>query len=261
LLLTLAIAPTVFLLLFVYLRDKYEREPLGLIAVTFLLGAIGVLPAALLELLLGGLFPLPVIVQAFLYVAVVEELTKFGAVRIKAYRSFHFNEVMDGIVYAVAASLGFATVENIIYVLRSGLTVAIFRAVLSVPDHAVWGGILGFYLGLAKRDEKASGSAQGQIFRGLAIVIILHGVYDSLAFLESLGGVILISVIGWVLFLILIRKALAQSPFRWRQTHAMPQSILGPTVDLNRPRFCSQCGLRLLGGERYCINCGATISN
>jgi RsiW-degrading membrane proteinase PrsW (M82 family) len=259
--LTVAVAPTVFLLLFVYLRDKYEHEPLGLIGVTFVLGAIGVLPAAFLELLLEGFFPVPAILQAFLYVAVVEELTKFGAVKIKAYRSFHFNEVMDGIVYAVAASLGFATVENIIYVLRSGLAVAIFRAILSVPDHAVWGGIMGFYLGLAKRDEKASGSEQSQIIKGLAIVILLHGLYDSLAFLESLGGVILISLIGWGLFLVLMRKALALSPFRWRQTHAGSPSILGPTADLSGPQFCFQCGVRLLGGELHCTNCGAKVSS
>jgi len=251
------VAPTVFLLLFVYLRDKYEHEPLGLIGVTFVLGAIGVLPAAFLELLLEGFFPVPAILQAFLYVAVVEELTKFGAVKIKAYRSFHFNEVMDGIVYAVAASLGFATVENIIYVLRSGMTVAILRGILSVPDHAVWGGIMGFYLGLAKRDEKASGSGQNQIIKGLTIVILLHGLYDSLAFLESLGGVILLSIIGWGLFLVLIRKALALSPFRWRQTHDTPHSSLGPVVDQSGPRFCFQCGFRLVGSERFCMNCGA----
>ena len=252
-------APTVFLLLFVYLRDKYEHEPLGLIGVTFVLGAIGVLPAAFLELLLEGFFPVPAILQAFLYVAVVEELTKFGAVKIKAYRSFHFNEVMDGIVYAVAASLGFATVENIIYVLRSGLTVAILRAILSVPDHAVWGGIMGFYLGLAKRDEKASGSGQSQIIKGLAIVILLHGLYDSLAFLESLGGVILISLVGWGLFLVLMRKALALSPFRWKQQHVVPSS--SKAVDLRRPRFCSRCGFRLVGEERFCMSCGARMAD
>jgi len=257
--LTLAVAPTVFLLLFVYLRDKYEHEPLGLIGVTFVLGAIGVLPAAFLELLLEGFFPVPAILQAFLYVAVVEELTKFGAVKIKAYRSFHFNEVMDGIVYAVAASLGFATVENIIYVLRSGLTVAILRGILSVPDHAVWGGIMGFYLGLAKRDEKASGSGQNQIIKGLAIVIFLHGLYDSLAFLESLIGVVLISLIGWGLLLVLMRRALALSPFRWSQKHASPESILSPGFGVSGPRFCSECGFQLVGGEQYCCNCGAKI--
>src|SRR3989304_4818770 len=104
LLLTLAVAPTVFLLLFVYLKDKYEHEPLGLIGVTFLLGAIGVLPAALLELLLEGFFPIPTIVQAFLYVAVVEEWRKLVAVNIKKDPRNHFNDVREVIVYAVAAS-------------------------------------------------------------------------------------------------------------------------------------------------------------
>ena len=106
----LAVAPATLLLKYVLVRDKYKHEPMRLIAITFLLGGLGIIPATIIELLLGSG---NILVTAFLSVAVVEETVKYLAVRVKAYRSSNFNEVMDGIVYGVAAGLGFATVENI----------------------------------------------------------------------------------------------------------------------------------------------------
>jgi RsiW-degrading membrane proteinase PrsW (M82 family) len=258
-LLSVAVAPSVFLLLFVYLRDKYEHEPLGLIGMTFVLGALGMLPAMLIELLLGWLFPSNLIVTVFLYVAVVEETIKFGAVRIKAYLSPHFNETMDGIVYAVAAGLGFATVENILYVVQHGLSAAIVRAFLSVPGHAVWAGIMGFYLGLAKCKTMSKSQEGRQIVKGVGIAILLHGLYDSLVFSQNLLGVIAVSIIGWIIFLELIRKALSLSPFRWRGTSVTYPQEEGASV-LPPSRFCTQCGFRLAGNEKFCMNCGFPIS-
>ena len=255
-LLSVAVAPTVFLLLFVYLRDKYEREPLGLIGITFALGAVGMVPAMLIELLLGGLFPSSLFVEIFVYVAVVEELIKFGAVRIKAYRSPHFNEVMDGIVYAVAAGLGFATVENIAYVLQAGLSVAIFRAFLSVPGHAVWAGIMGFYLGIAKCRTVSKNRAHLEIVKGVGIAIVLHGIYDTFVLSENVLAVIGVSLFGWVLFLWLTRKAVSLSRLRWTGTGGTYPYGARQSVPL-APRFCTQCGSRLLGNERFCMNCGS----
>jgi RsiW-degrading membrane proteinase PrsW (M82 family) len=250
-----AVAPAVFLLLYVYLRDKYEREPLGLIAITFVLGALAVIPAAALELATESFFPVPALVEAFVFIALIEEFVKFGAVRVKAYRSWHFNEVMDGIVYGVAASLGFATIENILYVLQSGLAVAVFRGILSVPNHAVWGGIMGFYLGLAKRDRILRGAAENQIIKGLAIVIFLHGLYDSFALLGSLEWAVLISLLGWGVFLVHMKEALAIPSFPTVRLEAQPSA----SVIKMGFGFCSQCGARLLGEETFCISCGARV--
>jgi RsiW-degrading membrane proteinase PrsW (M82 family) len=257
-LLSLAVAPTVFLLLFVYLRDKYEREPLGLVGVTFVLGAIGMLPAMLIELLLESLFPSNLFVEIFLYVAVVEESIKFGAVRVKAYLSPHFNEVMDGIVYTVAAGLGFATVENLLYVLRSGFSVPIFRAFLSVPGHAVWAGIIGFYVGIAKCRTASKNQAHLEIVKGVGIAIVLHGIYDTFVFSENVLGVIGVSLFGWALFLWLIRKALSLSQFRQRETGVTLPYSAGQFVS-PPPRFCTQCGSQLVENERFCMNCGSPL--
>jgi RsiW-degrading membrane proteinase PrsW (M82 family) len=246
-------------MLFVYLRDKYEREPLGLVALTFVLGAVGVLPAALIELVLGWLSPQGVIAEVFLYVALVEEIIKFGAVRIKSYHSPHFNEVMDGIVYGVAAGLGFATVENIISVLQNGLSVAIVRAFLSVPGHGVWAGIMGFYLGFAKCKTVSKSQEHWQIIKGVSIAIVLHGLYDAAVFYENILGVIGVSLIGWVLFLWLIRKALSLSPFRWKEAGLAYQYDTGQLLE-HPPQFCTQCGNRLVGNEKFCMSCGSLIS-
>jgi RsiW-degrading membrane proteinase PrsW (M82 family) len=257
-LLSLAVAPAVFLLLFVYLRDKYEREPLSLIAITFVIGAACLLPAAVIEFILGLFLPYNFLLQVFLYVALIEELTKFIAVRVKAYSSPHFREVMDGIVYAVAAGLGFATLENVVYILQSGLSVAITRAFLSVPGHAVWAGIMGFYIGLAKCNATSKSQERLRIVEGIGIATVLHGIYDILVFSQSLLGVIGISLVGWILFLYLIRKALSMSPFRWREMRA---TYRGGVLIPSPPRFCTQCGSRIVGDENFCMNCGFALSH
>jgi RsiW-degrading membrane proteinase PrsW (M82 family) len=257
-LLSVAVAPTIFLFLFVYLRDKYEHEPLGLVGITFVLGAVGMVPATLIELALGLFFSSGSVIDVFLYVALVEELVKFIAVRIKAYTSPHFSEVMDGIVYTVAAGLGFATAENIIYVLQNGLSVAIVRAFLSVPGHAVWAGIMGFYIGLAKFRSVSKSQQQQRILEGVGIAVVLHGVYDVMVFSDSLLGVIGVSLFGWVLFLLLIRKALSLSPFRWRETGIIHPYGAGPSLPFS-PRFCTQCGSRLFGDETFCMTCGFLV--
>jgi RsiW-degrading membrane proteinase PrsW (M82 family) len=131
-------------------------------------------------------------VWQFVYVALIEEGLKFCVVWFAAYRSPHFNEVMDGIVYGVAASLGFATVENILYVFSGGVGAAIIRAFLSVPSHAAYGGIIGYYLGLAKLSRRQTPNNEEKLMvKGLLIAVALHGAFD--ASLENLGllGIVL----------------------------------------------------------------------
>ena len=250
----LAVAPAALLLKYVLLRDKYKREPMQLIGTTFLLGALGIIPATIIELLLGfG----NILVTAFFSVAVVEETMKYLAVRVKAYNSSNFNEVMDGIVYGVAAGLGFATVENIFYVLGFGtISTALVRAFMSVPSHAAYGGIMGFYLGMAKPFSLTSKQHERKlILTGLTIAILLHGLYDTIAFtLEGyagLAGLLAMTAISWIILLRLIRKALSLSPIRWGVTGSD-----SPTYQTFPIRFCTQCGFQREFGSRFCINCG-----
>jgi RsiW-degrading membrane proteinase PrsW (M82 family) len=138
-LLLVALAPGFFLLWYFWHRDRYEPEPKKKIIMTFILGAVMVIPAILIEVLLergvnaltSGV--LSTFLLAFIVVAPTEEFLKFFIVKQWVYDSSEFDEVMDGIVYMVSASLGFATLENIFYVFQHGLGIGVIRAFLAVP--------------------------------------------------------------------------------------------------------------------------------
>ena len=150
-LLVLAIAPAIFILWYVYRKDCYEPEPLRLVVQVFLLGGLSVIPAAVIE------YPFPFgIITSSVVAPFVEEMIKFCVVFFFVYRLPEFDEPVDGIVYAAAAGLGFAAVENIFYVLEGGIAVGVLRAIASVPGHMIFSCIWGFALGTAKfRPESA----------------------------------------------------------------------------------------------------------
>ncbi len=186
LLISLAIAPSLFLLLYFYSKDRYEPEPLSKIILVFSFGAISVLPALLIEMVLEAPYHETeeftlLIYNSFLVIAGSEELAKFLAVYFGAYRSIEFDEPMDGIVYCVSASLGFATVENILYVLKGGVVVGLVRAFTSVPGHALFSGIMGYYVGLSKFDLFNRGKL---LVKGVIAAVFLHGTWDFFLFLS-----------------------------------------------------------------------------
>jgi protease PrsW len=221
LLLLLAIAPTIFLFWFFYNQNRYKHESKKLLAITFLLGALMILPVILIELALKQLFPegdtvLGVFLYYLLEVALVEESLKLFAVRFYAYNSKLFNEPMDGLILGVAAALGFATVENIFYVISTGILTGIIRAIVSVPSHALYGAIAGFYLGEAKFRKRPT-----LVLQGLVAVITLHAIFDTVTTVFP-SIVTVVALVGFVLVLYYrvvkgeIREAEEESPFRPR---------------------------------------------
>lgn len=204
-LLLVALSPCIFLLWYFYHRDKYEPEPKRKILTIYLAGAIMVIPAAILEMLLiEGLSHvtagfLNILIAAFIIIAPIEELTKFLVVKRWVYRSLEFDEVIDGIVYTVSASLGFATVENVFYVLTQGINIGIARAFLTVPGHAFFGALMGYYIGLAKFDKAKE---MQRILQGVILAIVAHGLYDFLLLTRTAFAalaVLLIITLGfWV---------------------------------------------------------------
>jgi RsiW-degrading membrane proteinase PrsW (M82 family) len=175
--------PGILWVWFFYRKDKYQPEPISLVMKAFVYGAISVFPAAFVEApfrpFIAG--EAPDIVRLFivttLVIGLVEEMAKFIAVRLAVYDRQEFNEVVDGIIYAVAAGLGFAAVENLFYSARFGITVGLFRAFITDLAHASFSGIVGYHLGLAKFHK---GSTTLLLGKGLAIAISLHGIYDFL---------------------------------------------------------------------------------
>jgi RsiW-degrading membrane proteinase PrsW (M82 family) len=181
-LLVLAVAPSLAIFIIFYLRDKYDREPWRYLLATFLLGAVMVVPAGFIESVLFSWWgidifsPTNLLVQLLamvFIVGIVEEGCKFLVVRGYAWGKQAFNEPYDGIMYTLMASLGFATIENILYVWQWGILVAWLRAFLSVPMHALTAVIMGYYIGKAKYENKPALS-----YTGLWIAILLHGTFN-----------------------------------------------------------------------------------
>lgn len=178
-LLTLALAPCFAIIIFIYRKDKFEKEPKLLLIKSFLLGAFSTIPAAFCEAFLKeSILPVPVdvftfVVYSWLGIGIVEESFKYFFIRIYPYRKKEFNEPFDGITYSVMVSMGFATWENLIYVYQHGFATAVTRMFTAVPAHATFGIIMGYFLGIEKmKGKKYFG------FIGLLLAATLHASYD-----------------------------------------------------------------------------------
>ena len=224
----LAAAPALLLVRYYYRQDRERPEPKGLVVRIFLLGIAATFAAIPLELLMSvfqGLFAdfplLTALFKAFVVAALVEEYLKLTIVRIFAYRNPNFDEIMDGVVYTVVASLGFACMENILYVMGGSIGTALTRAVTAVPLHATASGLMGYYIGRAKFAPSRP-MERALISKGLRSAIFVHGSYNFLLFaVPFLGTWLLVGLIPLLLgaFLVLrsrIRIALDEDQRRMR---------------------------------------------
>jgi protease PrsW len=220
-LLLLAIAPAAFWLWYFYRRDRYEPEPLSWVLLIYILGAAVTIPVALIEGVMGAVLPEFLIVV--LVAPVVEELGKYLVVRKTVYESTEFDEPVDGIVYASAAGLGFATLENVVYVfsaLETSLVLALgtglVRAVLSVPGHVLFSAMWGYSLGKARFLPKEK--RPGVIAAGVMLAIASHALFNLLLF-DAIGFAVLVLVVVPLLWFTVqkrIDQALLSSIYRPR---------------------------------------------
>lgn len=171
------IAPGLALLSYFYLKDEYDSEPIHLVFRTFLFGALLVFPIMFVQYVFSveGVIT-STWAKAFLSTALLEEFFKWFLLYYTIYLYSDFDEPYDGIVYGTSISLGFATVENILYLVGHGVEFAIGRALLPVSSHALFGVLMGFYLGKGKFSN--DGKRSVWIFYALLIPVLLHGVYD-----------------------------------------------------------------------------------
>jgi len=182
----LGAAPGIAICLIIFYRDLYSKEPIVNLVISFILGCAAIYPAALFEEALGSVNNGTVTGLAlfcYLIVGFIEEFCKFLGLRFYSYNQREFDEPLDGIVYAVIVSMGFATLENIKYAMNyQDMSVIMLRAVLTVPAHATFGIIMGYYVGKAKFDSKNSFSL---MLTGLLGAIIFHGTFDFFLFLSQ----------------------------------------------------------------------------
>ncbi|MEC1272074.1 glutamic-type intramembrane protease PrsW [Bacillus subtilis] len=171
------IAPGIALLSYFYLKDQYDNEPVHMVLRSFFLGVVLVFPIMFIQYVLekenvgGGSFFVSFLSSGFL-----EESLKWFILMISVYPHAHFDEHYDGIVYGTSVSLGFATLENILYLIGHGVEHAFVRALLPVSCHALIGVIMGFYLGKAR--FSADKARVKWLALSLVVPSLLHGSYD-----------------------------------------------------------------------------------
>lgn len=230
LILEIALGPVIALIIYFYHKDKYEKEPLKLLFLAFICGALVTIPVIFVELALMGFVKsfsdvfIKIFLTSFLVAGFTEEFSKFLIFKSLIYNNKEFNEPYDGIIYTVMISLGFAAFENIGYVLmayfKTGvagiLATGLLRAIFSVPAHALFGAVMGYFFGLAKFAKNKKIESK-YIYKGLMFAIILHGFFDFFLFTRTIAGfalMILTSVLCWVSARRAIRTHIANSPFR-----------------------------------------------
>ena len=180
----IAITPAIAIIAGIYLSDRYDREPIGLLILTYIFGALSVIPAIIIEELFlklnifSGIYS--AFYTAFIVAGFTEEYVKRLVVLKLPYKTKHFNEKLDGIVYSVFSTMGFATVENIVYVVyryTNNPYIGLYRGIFSVPAHGVFGITMGYYLSLAKFDTDKK-RAKRNLRRSLYMPMILHVIFD-----------------------------------------------------------------------------------
>lgn len=200
-LILIAVIPAIALMIYIYKKDKVEKEPIGLLVALVIGGAISIIPGVILEILFEDLFLafltstslIYIIIENFIGVALIEEGVKLAATKLISWKNKAFNYTFDGVVYAVFVSLGFALFENLEYVLMEetfadSLSVGFWRAILSVPLHCFCGVFMGVYYAQAKKQSLLGNESKKKHYLRMALLIpsALHGFYDFCLSVDSL---------------------------------------------------------------------------
>jgi RsiW-degrading membrane proteinase PrsW (M82 family) len=196
----IALAPVFIIGFYIYYRDKYEKEPLHMLARALLAGVIICFPVIFIERFLSDFAQsfgtYRSVYDAFVVAAFTEEGFKFLALWLLFWKSSDFDEKFDGLVYAVFISLGFAAFENTLYVLKGGAQVGWIRALTAVPLHALDGAVMGYYFGIAKFFPAFKNKYLRLSF---FLPFLLHGIYDFI--LMAGHPVLLTFFIPFIIFL------------------------------------------------------------
>ncbi|MBM7577455.1 glutamic-type intramembrane protease PrsW [Jeotgalibacillus terrae] len=174
-LISAAIAPGLALLSYFYLKDQYDSEPVRVVFRAFILGVAVTFPVMFIQYVIEVEIDFSnMIFQSLLTYGLLEEFFKWFILYFFIFHLVEFDEPYDGIVYGAAVSLGFATLENVLYLAAYGLETAVGRALLPVSSHALFGVVMGYYIGKAKFNQKR----YLFVFISLILPIILHSIYD-----------------------------------------------------------------------------------
>ena len=254
----ISFTPGLFWLWFFVRLDRLRPSPRRWIALSFIFGMVSTIPAGIIETLViqdGSFSPdatlASVSVAMLAVVGPVEETSKFLAVRLSVYRSLFFEEPMDGLVYGAAASLGFASLENLLYVLTFGPEIMIVRAPFSTLAHLVFGCLWGYGLGLRRM-----GHSSRAVWAGLAGSAVFHGVSNILLFTSIPWLALLLDAAGAVWAYRLFKWGQRVSPFRYRRNIPLTPCVsCGSPIRVRSP-YCRLCGAAQTAAAPATLICG-----
>jgi len=231
-----AIIPSIILIILVLKQDKIESEPIGLLIKLFFFGALTTLPAGLLEtwgemgiMAITRDKDMQTLLMFLICVPLVEEGLKYIALA-TTWKHEAFNFTFDGIVYAVIVSLGFATLENILYVMNyMSLQVALVRGILSVPLHCTCGVFMGYFYGMARNHNAHGEHSRSVLERLLALIVplFIHGLYDFALSVDS--NAISLAGLGFTVIIFI----LSFMQVRW--SSKQDAYIIGTDVPIQQP--------------------------
>ena len=248
----LSFIPGFFWLWFYIRLNKVRPSPKRWVALTFLLGMLWSVPAGIIntatlpdDLLTGTVAMSTFAVSMLLVVGPLEETCKFLAVRLGAYRSSYFTEPVDGLVYSTAAALGFASLENVGYVLQFGPEVLLARGPLTTVAHLVFASLWGYGLSVHQRSDR---KRPWFVAATLASAALLHAAFNIASFSITYS---------WISMLIVLAGGIwAYRRFEWGQR------ISPLRFRRNYPLIeCPNCTHQIRMLSTYCLNCGVPISH
>jgi len=263
----LAIIPVIVLLSYIFIRDKYHKEPLGLLAKAFIYGAIAAFPIVWVEgifdcfiSLLPGPFIQPV-AKGVIGAAVPEECFKFLFLYQLIWHNKEFDEHIDGIVYATFVSLGFACLENFLFIFgaygeegfAAAASVGYSRAMFSIPCHFLCGVLMGYFFSLAKFER-----VDVRKYFGYALLtpIIFHGAYDALLFVMNQDVMANWAGLLFLLFIVLNIYIWRRGVIRIRHL----ASLLVPEgPEASAFKSCAQCGKVYESNRKCCPVCKSNM--
>ena len=285
---TLAIIPVALLLFYIYKKD-FKKESKGLLIKLFLVGVASCIVTLILSGIEEAIIPFfgndttyMGIGELFIYfmlgVAIIEEFSKLLMTYLVGYNNKEYDEVFDGIVYAVFVSLGFACFENIIYLFAAnagGLginpyTLGVMRGLTAVPSHAADAVLMGTYLSIAKTYQLKGNKSKEKknLLLALVIPMLAHGFYDFCLSTGSMLYVLAILVVEIAIFVYCIKKInkiskenhhILNNPEakedNTNQNVSNNQNTVINTTTASTPRFCRNCGSPVNGS--FCSHCGS----
>ena len=210
----LAIIPGLIIIIYIYSKDKVEKEPIGLIIRLLIYGMLCCFVAGYAEQIVSAMLPqfplgspLQAMTTAFCVAGFCEELVKYLALRLGSWNNPSFNYRFDGIVYGVSVAVGFAILENVMYVAMYGFGTAVARAFTAVPLHAFCGAVMGILYSYAKKSsidgDRTSATIYG--FAAWLLPLIIHGVYDTFAMMRTQTASIMLIVFIILLYIFVVK--------------------------------------------------------